>query len=68
MAAGEFQPAAFELTMARKDARLMLETAERGGMPLHLMPTIAAWMDEAIAAGHGADDMGVLAADAFTKR
>jgi len=68
MAAGEFAPPSFELRMARKDARLMLETAEGGGLPLHLMPAIAAWMDEAIAAGHGKDDMGVLAADAFTKR
>jgi 3-hydroxyisobutyrate dehydrogenase len=67
MAAGEFAPPSFELTMARKDARLMLETAERGGLPLHLMPAIAAWMDEAIAAGHGQEDMGALAADAVTK-
>jgi 3-hydroxyisobutyrate dehydrogenase len=61
MAEGKFSPANFELTMARKDARLMLETGELGGQPLHLMPAIAAWMDEAIAAGHGHEDMSVLA-------
>jgi len=65
MAEGKFSPPSFELTMARKDARLMLETGEAGGMPLHLMPAIAAWMNEAIAAGHGSEDMGVLAADAI---
>jgi 3-hydroxyisobutyrate dehydrogenase len=65
MAAGEFAPPSFELTMARKDARLMLETALEGGMPLHLLPAIAGWMDEAIAAGHGQQDMGVLAIDAL---
>ncbi len=67
MSEAKFTPASFELTMARKDARLMLETAERGRMPLHLMPAIAAWMDEAIAGGRGNEDMGVLAAEAVAR-
>ena len=50
MAAGDFA-ASFELTMARKDMRLMLETA--AGRPLAVLPGIAARMDAAIAAGHG---------------
>ena len=62
MSEGNFK-AAFELTMARKDARLMLETAAAGNVPLHVLPAIAARMDELIAAGHGAQDMGVFGID-----
>jgi len=61
MAAGDFSPS-FELAMARKDVRLMLETA--GSQPLAALPAIAERMDALIAAGHGADDMAVLGRDA----
>jgi 3-hydroxyisobutyrate dehydrogenase len=61
MSEGDFA-ASFELTMARKDVRLMLETA--GARPLAALPSIAARMDEVIAQGHGADDFGVIARDA----
>jgi 3-hydroxyisobutyrate dehydrogenase-like beta-hydroxyacid dehydrogenase len=57
MAKGNFAPS-FELAMARKDVRLMIETA--AGLPLAALPSIAARMDALIAAGHGADDMAVL--------
>ena len=60
MAEGNFKPT-FELVMARKDVRLMLEAA--GGAPLTLLPALAARMDEVIARGHGAEDVGVIAAD-----
>ncbi len=60
MAAGDFSPS-FELTMARKDVRLMIETA--GEKPLAALPGIAARMDALIEAGHGGDDFGVLAID-----
>jgi 3-hydroxyisobutyrate dehydrogenase len=60
MAEGDFAPA-FELTMARKDARLMIETAAAAHVPLHVLPAIAERFDELIAAGHGAEDLGVLA-------
>jgi 3-hydroxyisobutyrate dehydrogenase-like beta-hydroxyacid dehydrogenase len=63
MAAGDFAPS-FELTMARKDTRLMIETAARGDKKLGVLPAIAAWMDALIARGHGAEDLGVLAVDA----
>ena len=56
MASGD-PTATFELAMARKDMRLMLEAA--GSKPLVVLPAIAARMDEAIAAGHGQHDMGV---------
>ena len=58
MAQGDVS-ATFELTMARKDIRLMIEAA--GREPLTVLPAIAARIDEAIAAGHGKDDMGAIA-------
>ncbi|MBX3125783.1 MAG: NAD(P)-dependent oxidoreductase [Polyangiaceae bacterium] len=63
MAAGDYRPS-FELTMAQKDARLMLEVGERGAVPLRVLPAIHAWMGDAIARGHGSDDLGALAAEA----
>jgi 3-hydroxyisobutyrate dehydrogenase-like beta-hydroxyacid dehydrogenase len=63
MAAGNFAPS-FELTMARKDLRLMIETA--GDTEMISLPAIAARMDALIASGHGADDLGVIGQDAVT--
>jgi 3-hydroxyisobutyrate dehydrogenase-like beta-hydroxyacid dehydrogenase len=60
MARGDFS-ASFELTMARKDIRLMIEAA--GSQPMTVLPAIAKKMDEAIAKGHGADDLGAIAAE-----
>ena len=60
MARGDFS-ASFELTMARKDIGLMIEAAD--GQPMAVLPAIAARMDDAIAKGHGRDDLGVIAAD-----
>lgn len=60
MARGDFS-ASFELTMARKDIRLMLEAA--ADQPLVVLPAIARRMDEAIAHGHGTDDLGAIAAE-----
>ena len=57
MARGNFTPS-FELDMARKDVRLMMETA--GTEALATLPSIAARMDTLIAQGHGADDLAVL--------
>ncbi len=57
MAAGDFTPS-FELAMARKDVRLMIETA--AATPLAVLPGIAARMDALIAEGHGARDVGVI--------
>jgi len=61
MAKGNFA-ATFELAMARKDVRLMLETA--GDRPLAALPAIAVRMDQLIAQGHGAKDASVLGIDA----
>ena len=62
MAAGTFE-ASFELTMARKDIRLMMETA--GNLPLAVLPSLASRMDAVIAEGHGASDFAVIAKDAI---
>ena len=63
MSRGEYQ-ASFELTMARKDVRLMIESAAAARAPLAVLPRIAERMDQLIAEGHGARDLGVLAVDA----
>ncbi len=65
MARGDFT-ASFELAMARKDVRLMLEAS--AGSPLSVLPALAARMDDLIARGHGHDDLGVLAIDALAPR
>ncbi len=63
MLRGEFHKPSWELSMARKDARLMLEAAERGKQPLSVVPAIASLMDEYIGRGHGHDDWTVVAKD-----
>jgi len=52
----------FELAMARKDVRLMLEAV--GSRPMAALPAVAARMDQLIAAGLGESDFSVLARDA----
>jgi hypothetical protein len=51
----------FELAMARKDVRLMMDAA--AGTPLALVSALAARMDEVLAQGRGGEDVGVIAAD-----
>jgi 3-hydroxyisobutyrate dehydrogenase-like beta-hydroxyacid dehydrogenase len=60
MAHGDFA-ASFELAMARKDVRLMMETA--GATPLAVLPSVAARMDAVIAEGFASDDFSVIAHD-----
>ncbi|WP_211450731.1 NAD(P)-dependent oxidoreductase [Collimonas antrihumi] len=64
MAKGNFTPS-FELAMARKDVRLMLETT--GNRPMAALPSIAARMDQLISAGHGADDASIIGIDAVPR-
>lgn len=68
MVDGSFADPSWELVMARKDARLILEAAAAAGVPLAVVPAIAARMDEVIAEGHGHDDWTVLARDAVSER
>jgi len=59
--AGEFTQPSFEVAMARKDVRLMIEEAQRGGVDLFVMPGVAAMFDAAIARGEGALDAAAAA-------
>jgi 3-hydroxyisobutyrate dehydrogenase len=63
MTSGSFSSPSWELNMARKDARLMMEAAAKGS--LTVIPAIAAKMDNYIAAGHGGDDWTVIAKDSI---
>ena len=60
IAAGDFT-ATWELTMARKDTRLMIEEAQRHGVTLALLPAIAAAFDDAIKRGYGSLDSTAVA-------
>ncbi len=64
MAKGNFAPS-FELVMARKDVRLMLETV--GDRPMAALPAVAARMDQLIAAGRGGEDCNIMAVDALSR-
>jgi 3-hydroxyisobutyrate dehydrogenase len=64
---GNWGSPSWELAMARKDARLILDEAARAQLSLHGIPAIAAWMDELIAQGHAASDWTVLAKDALAR-
>src|SRR3954451_6646862 len=59
MIAREFDPA-FSLALARKDAALVLEAAERHGFDAALMEVVLEKMGEAIDAGYGDDDMAAV--------
>lgn len=63
-----FTNPSWELGMARKDARLMLEEGERHGVPLAMLPAIAATMDRFIERGHAHDDWTVIASDGLAPR
>jgi len=59
--AGQYGSPSFEMSMARKDVRLMIEEARRGGVELFVMPGVAAMFDAAIARGEGALDAAAAA-------
>ena len=67
MVEGNFADPSWELAMARKDARLMLEAAAAARVPLAVLPAIAARMDEVIAEGHSNQDWTVIAKDAIAR-
>ena len=58
---GDVTKPSFEVAMARKDVRLMIEEARRGGVDLFVMPGVAAMFDAAIARGEGALDVAAAA-------
>jgi 3-hydroxyisobutyrate dehydrogenase len=65
MLSGDYSQPSWELGMARKDARLMLEAAQEAGMPLPVLPSIAQEMDRWIERGHAREDWTVIARDAL---
>ena len=66
MTSNTFHQPTWELNMARKDARLMVETAGDAQMPLAVIPAIAGVMDEWISKGFGAYDWTVIGKDAVS--
>jgi 3-hydroxyisobutyrate dehydrogenase len=58
---GNFDDPSWELVMARKDARLMLEEAKSAGATLSVLPAIAELMDRFIAQGHSGSDWTIIA-------
>ncbi|HRI20367.1 MAG TPA: NAD(P)-binding domain-containing protein, partial [Panacibacter sp.] len=60
---GNFNEPSWELNMARKDAGLMLSTANETHTKLITTPSIAAAMDEWIAKGYGTSDWSIIGKD-----
>ncbi|AXY73001.1 NAD(P)-dependent oxidoreductase [Paraflavitalea soli] len=66
MTAGTYDKPSWELSMARKDTQLFLDSAAKGGTQLAIVPAIAAEMDRWIAKGHGNDDWTVIGKDSIS--
>ncbi|SDS94152.1 3-hydroxyisobutyrate dehydrogenase [Mucilaginibacter mallensis] len=60
---GNFSNPSWELSMARKDAGLMLQAAKENNTKLAVIPAIAAEMDSWIEKGYGNSDWSVIAKD-----
>ena len=58
-----FDEPSWELSMARKDARLMMEQAETKGKSLMVVPAVAAKMDLWLKKGHSKNDWTILSED-----
>jgi 3-hydroxyisobutyrate dehydrogenase len=65
MLAANFEQPSWELSMARKDARLMMEAAQQGNVPLAVLPALAEEMDRWIERGHAHSDWTVIVKDAL---
>ena len=64
MTSNTFDQPTWELSMARKDAGLMMLEAKAAGRKLIIIPSVADEMDNWIVKGHGKDDWTVIAKDA----
>jgi 3-hydroxyisobutyrate dehydrogenase len=64
---GDYANPSWELAMARKDARLMMEAAQTGHVELKVIPAIAKEMDRWIEKGHAHDDWTVIAKDVVSR-
>ncbi len=65
MMAKNFDEPTWELNMARKDARLMMEGAQSKGMPLNVIPAIAKAMDKEIEKGNGHKNWTIFSKDSI---
>jgi 3-hydroxyisobutyrate dehydrogenase len=65
---GDFSQPSWELSMARKDAGLMMQEARNAGTALTIVPPIASLMDQWIARGHGQDDWMIISQGADSKK
>ncbi len=65
IATGKFDEPSWELKMARKDARLMMEEADADHIRLAYIPAIAKEMDKWIDKGHENSDWTIIAKDAL---
>jgi len=59
----QFNDPSWELSMARKDAGLMMQEAQNGNTSLNIIPPIAKEMDRWIEKGHGKNDWTIIAKD-----
>lgn len=66
LSSGNYTEPSWELNMARKDTRLFLEAAQQSGVPLAVLPAIAAEMDRWIDKGYGNNDWTVIAKDSVS--
>ena len=58
-----FDQPSWELSMARKDARLMIEQAESTHKTLTVVPAVAKKMDAWIEKGHAKNDWTIISKD-----
>lgn len=65
MTSGDYSKPSWELNMARKDTQLFLDAAAKEGVPLAVIPAIAAEMDRWIEKGHGNEDWVVIGKDSL---
>ncbi len=59
----DFEHPSWNLAMARKDARLMIEAAAEGGRALTVVPAAAELMDRWLTTGHAQEDWTVIASE-----
>ena len=57
ISAGRWEPPCFDMSMARKDLRLMVKEAARGGQTLAMVPALVKLLKEGIARGEGQLDV-----------
>ena len=60
MTGNDFSDPSWRLEMARKDTGLFLKEAEEKNIKLHVIPGVAALMDEWIEKGHGKEDWAIF--------